>query len=427
MRIGFVSFRLAGTDGVSLETAKMAQIFHRLGHQIFYYAGELNPLEVERDPLYVPLAGRMLVEQAHFTHPEVQWINAHAFGTSQADSAFTRRLAQLEGLLAESLGAFVEQYTLDLVVAQNVFALPMNLPLSLAMLRVISERGLPCLAHHHDFYWERERYAVNCVGEILQHTFPPDLPNLRHLVINSRAKRVLAAQGIPSRVLPNVLDFSVDPPRRDEYNADLRAELGLADQDLFMLQPTRVIRRKGIELSIELVRRLGDLPIKLVISHHEEYDSHDYLEEILSQAARSSVDLIYAPQRFAPYRGRLDGGRKLYRLWDAYIGADFVTYPSLYEGWGNALLEAIYLRRPLLVNRYPVYREDIAPAGIRAVEIDGAITDEAVAQVRQLLNDPAAAADLTEHNAQVAAQHFSYEFAQGLLEELLHSFDPAHG
>jgi hypothetical protein len=34
---------------------------------------------------------------------------------------------------------------------------------------------------------------------------------------------------------------------------------------------------------------------------------------------------------------------------------------------------------------------------------------------------------MTEHNARVAAQHFSYDFAQALLEEVLHSFERAHG
>jgi glycosyltransferase involved in cell wall biosynthesis len=427
MRVGFVSFRLAGTDGVSLETAKLAQIFHRLGHEIFYFAGELDPESVQKGLFSVPIAGRMLVEAAHFTHPEVQWITHHAFGTEQAATEFEARLQRLAGELADSLRAFVENNALDLIIPQNVLALPMNLALSMAVKQVILERGLPAIAHHHDFYWERSRYDLNCVGGFLQDTFPPNLPNMRHLVINVLAQRVLAERGIQSRVLPNILDFAVEPPGPDDFNATLRADFGVRDGDLLFLQPTRVIRRKGIELSIELVRRLADLPIKLLVSHYQERDSQDYLDEMKALALHSGVALTHAPERFAPYRGTPGNGQKLYRLWDAYVHADFVTYPSLYEGWGNALLEAIYLRRPLLVNRYRVYREDIEPVGIRAVTIDGAVTDVAIEQVRGLLRDPAAVAEMTEHNARVAAQHFSYDFAQALLEEVLHSFERAHG
>ena len=41
-RIGFISFRFAGTDGVSLESAKWAEVLERNGHSCFYLAGELD-------------------------------------------------------------------------------------------------------------------------------------------------------------------------------------------------------------------------------------------------------------------------------------------------------------------------------------------------------------------------------------------------
>jgi len=36
MNIGFISTRIAGTDGVSLEIAKLATILRRLGHDCCY-------------------------------------------------------------------------------------------------------------------------------------------------------------------------------------------------------------------------------------------------------------------------------------------------------------------------------------------------------------------------------------------------------
>ena len=58
-------------------------------------------------------------------------------------------------------------------------------------------------------------------------------------------------------------------------------------------------------------------------------------------------------------------------LHDAYLAADLITYPSLYEGYGNALLEAVFYGKPVVVNRYPVYVADIAPLGLSFIEIDG--------------------------------------------------------
>jgi hypothetical protein len=58
-------------------------------------------------------------------------------------------------------------------------------------------------------------------------------------------------------------------------------------------------------------------------------------------------------------------------LWDVYPHADFITYPSLYEGFGNAFLEAIYFKKPLLINRYAIFVRDIEPKGFDLITMDG--------------------------------------------------------
>ena len=63
-----------------------------------------------------------------------------------------------------------------------------------------------------------------------------------------------------------------------------------------------------------------------------------------------------------------------------YLAADLITYLSLYEGYGNALIEAIFYGKPVVVNRYSVYVADIAPLGLEFIEIDGEITDATVAR-----------------------------------------------
>ena len=94
-----------------------------------------------------------------------------------------------------------------------------------------------------------------------------------------------------------------------------------------------------------------------------------------------NVRLAYEPID----RARTTQGRrsKLPPPHDAYLAADLITYPSLYEGFGNALIEAVFYGIPVLVNRYPVYDADIRPLGLRFVKVDGAITEETVAEVRK--------------------------------------------
>ena len=423
MNIGFVSFRLAGTDGVSLETSKWAEVLHRMGHQIYYFAGELDPPGTNGSLLSVPLAGTQLVDRAHFTHAMALWIAQNAFGTVQEHERLRIRMENAAAILKRALMDFINRFHIDLIVAENVFAIPLNLPLSMALRRVISETGIPTIAHNHDFYWERERFSVTCVDDILFSTFPPKLPSVRQVVINTRAQQTLAERGFESVYIPNVFDYARPRPGPDEYNADLREEIGLSDDELFFLQPTRVLRRKGIELAIELVSRLSDLPIKLIITHNAEFDTLDYLAELYAVAARRHVNLYYLPVRFEPQRRPGGNGLgKVYSLWDAYIHADFVTYPSLYEGFGNALLETLYFHKPMLVNRYPVYVNDIEPLGLDMITIDGEITDETVEQVRSLLMERERASAMAARNAQLAQEFFSYEVLQKHLGELITSF-----
>ena len=90
-----------------------------------------------------------------------------------------------------------------MLIPQNILAIPMHVPLGLAMTEVIAETGLPTIAHHHDFAWERERFVVNAVNDYLHAAFPPSLPHMEHVVINSMAQKELARRSaFPSVVIP---------------------------------------------------------------------------------------------------------------------------------------------------------------------------------------------------------------------------------
>ena len=144
----------------------------------------------------------------------------------------------------------------------------------------------------------------------------------------------------------------------------------------------------------------------------------EYLRELERQAAAAEVPLIYAASRFAPRRTQA-GGKKVYTLWDAYAHADFVSYPSLYEGFGNALLEAIYFRQPTLVNRYSVYVADIAPLGLDLIEIEGHIGRDAVEAVIATVTSEKRRRRMVDTNFGLAAQHFSFEVLEERLSTLI--------
>ena len=94
----------------------------------------------------------------------------------------------------------------------------------------------------------------------------------------------------------------------------------------------------------------------------------------------------------------------------------------MYEGFGNAFLEAIYFKKPLIVNRYSVFIVDIEPRGFETVTIDGFLSPQAVSQVREILTNPELRESMVEKNLILAKNFFSYSVLRKKLHELLSGF-----
>ena len=399
MRLGFVSTRFAGTDGVSLEVLKWAAVLEEMGHEVFWFSGLSDrPAEVS-----------MCVPEAFFGHPENDWLADRIWGVTQREPTVTERIEAVSGYLKEMLRRFVDRFHIDVLVPENALTIPVHLPLGVAITEFLAETNMKAVAHHHDFYWERDRFAVNAVPDFLDMSFPPRLPNLRHAVINRQAGEHLARRkGVSSELVPNVFEFEKEPPGIDDYTADVRQELGLAEDDIFILQPTRIVPRKGIEMAIKLVARLQDPRCKLGISHEAGDEGFEYVEMLQSLAKEEGVDLRLVGDRVGENRQRDKHGRKIYTLWDIYPHADLVTYPSLYEGFGNALIETFYFRKPVVVNRYSIFVQDIEPKGFETVAMNGYVTHDVVTQTKALLADENYRREMTETNYELGLKYYGY-------------------
>ena len=408
-KVGFVSTRFAGTDGVSLESDKWARVLEHEGFQCFYMAGEL-----ER-----PADKSFPVELADFSHPDILGIQKGCFGVHQRKHDVTLLINSVKEVLKDKIYEFVAKFELDLLIVENALAIPVNIPLGLALTEYIAETRMPVIAHHHDFFWERKRFFVNAAGDYLRMAFPPKLPSIHHVVINTPADEQLGLRtGISSMVIPNVMDFETAPPALDDYSADARESLGVKKDEKFILQPTRVVQRKGIEHSIEFVKRLK-LKAKLVISHASGDEGNAYENRVREYSALMRVNTLFVSEVIKEHRGITPDGRKVYTIWDVYPHADLVTYPSDFEGFGNAFLEAVYFRKPLVVNRYSVYETDIMPRGFEMIEMDDFVTTDAVGRARLILKDKARSREVADKNYELGKKYFSFSVLRQKLKTLL--------
>jgi len=398
LNIGFISTRFSGTDGVSLETEKWAEVLGELGHKCFYFCGKSDRPEEKS----------MVFPEAFYKHPEIKNMHNRFFQNEVRSREETNWIHEKTRVFKERVGTFLDKFAIDLMIVENALSIPLNIPLGLAITELISETRIPVIAHHHDFAWERKRFLVNSIGDYLDMAFPPSNKRIHHVVINTHAQHQLARRsGVGSVLIPNVMNYDKSPPEIDEYNQDLRKELGISEDETFILQPTRIVERKGIEQAIELVSRL-ERKVNFVVSHAAGDEGDDYAVRVREYADLLGVKITFAEKRFDNERGTTIDGKKIYNIADGYLHADLVTYPSEFEGFGNAFLESVYYKKPIVVNNYSIYSTDIRPKGFKVIEFDDYITDQTVDKTKHVLDNEQFAKEMVEKNFQLAKKHFSY-------------------
>ncbi len=447
--VALAHFRVGETDGVSLEMAKWRKVLERLGHKAYFCAGTLG---VEKG-YFIPELG--------LEYKPNQKIQRNAFRKLRdfpTESAFLDAVSEIAAKIQRKLREFFEKKRIDLFIPNNIWSLPINLPAAIAFTTVVTEMQVSTIAHHHDFWWEREYYQPTCeaVEQILAEYVPPKDPLIQHVVINSLAQKALfERRRLESTVAPNVFDFENESWTIDDHNSDFRSAIHVRPNDITVLQATRIVDRKGIELAVDLVAELNnpehletlrqtplydgrrfraENQIVLVLTGFVERSTQDYLRRLREKIRNSGIDARFINKIVGYDRSPTKDGKKGYSLWDTYLFADVVTYPSLFEGWGNQFLEAIRAKLPIVLWEYEVYKADIGVHGFDVVslgdhiakrdphglvQVQPATIRQAAEKVVTILTDPDRRRAMVEHNFQLGRKMYSLEALEKILRSLL--------
>lgn len=447
MRIALCHYRIGETDGVSLEMDKWKEILEAMGHEVFMIAGSAGTTE------------GYVIPELSYRYEEDLRIERNAYvefweyaNESELMAAIEKAAARLEARLTRIFQAL----QIELVIPNNIFSIGRSLSTALALQRTIEKLDLPVICHHHDFHWERENFSnPTCQGvaDLLESLYPPIGQRYRHVVINHIAQESLKKRkGLDSLVVPNVFDFEGALWKKDDYNADFKENLGLREQDLVFLQATRVTNRKAIELAIDQIAVLNQASIRrkwigktlydgrvfqndteLVLLLPGMIESEDGYEKRLADRAEQKGVTLHWVGEWVDHSRTHTEKHKVYSLWDAYVFADFITYPSIWEGWGNQFLEAVFAKKPILIFEYAVYKTDIKSAGFEVFSLGDAyqtdeegmafiqpsIYEKTAEKILACLTDRQVYDQMGEHNFQVGLRTFSHTNLQELLIQLM--------
>jgi glycosyltransferase involved in cell wall biosynthesis len=421
MNIGIIIGRIGDVDGVALETEKWITVLEKMGHKIFILSGRFK-----RD--IVPPSQQKLMRCLSFFSPECEWEQNRAFFFPPDNP--DELLGHLEATstrVATTIFKWVLKNKIDSILVENASALPCHLSMGMGVKKALSRMEILIVTHDHDFAWERgERYASLFpeITKLVTETFPLNLPSVRHAVINTPAQNDLKERfGMDSVIVPNVMDFDVPYGLKDDYNQDLVRQLGLDNNDILLFQITRIVKRKGIEVAIDLVDRLDDPRLKLIITGSAADDErkgyYSTLQQLISDRNLGNK-VLFAHHKILSDREQTASGEKIYSLADAYAHATACTYFSTYEGFGNAFVECVLAKRPIFVNNYkPVYWPDIGSKGFKTVQLENNnLTDQAVKDIATVIYDKGLQTEISEYNFELGKKLFSYEILEELLGDL---------
>jgi len=448
--IGIFHYKVGGTDGVSLEIIKWKNVLEELGHKVFLCGGDLGGTQ-----------GTLIREMYHHT-PEAERLYLNTFKSLSDfpnNAVYTSALEDLSNQIEKKLDQFIEENEIALLLPNNIWSVGANPAAAVALTRSLRKHNLQALAHHHDFYYERfDGFALTCQAavELADKYLPPYDAQIKHVVINKIAQHeLMERKGIASTVIPNVFDFDGKSWGPDDYNKDFLGQIGLRQNDVVILQAVRLVPRKGIELAIDLVCALNKQKRRAKLKKHGLYDGRvfkdesrivlvlagyaqddltgRYVDALKEKIRRTGVDAIFIEDEIRGSRS-FDGIKKKYSLWDSYVFADFVIYSSLWEGWGNQLLEAVYARLPIAIFEYPVYKMDIKEKGFRFIPLgfqvsgkddlglaylDQQVIEKAADRIIDYLVDSDLRKKDTEYNYSIGEEHYSYASLHRYLEGLI--------
>ncbi len=434
----------AGTDGVSLEMKKRRAVLEEMGHEVAICSAyewaeyPLAALEFDSDET------RMMMRNLFDTMSDFP-------GEEELKNAFK----QGADALKDGLGKAIRDFTPDALFVHNVLCLPIHPAATVAFTEILRETGIPCTAIHHDILSEGAyKFKPTCefASSLLETYFPPTMPNLSHWSINSRNKKALAEKGVTAETIHDTMDFNdqLDAGTRTGLRKELRAKYGIQPHEVVLFVGARIVPNKQTEVAAQLTAILHDshrdfvdqllyndmkftrkARIILLLAGRPEAAFLDYKQTLFDLFNRLKINWIYAGDDVRPLRSEDEGHYALYP--DMYTMADFVLYPTGWEGFGNQLLESFAAGLPAAVFEYPVFKEDIAPRGARVVSLgdlsrespDGLIEvpvlvlQRAALEIIELLTSRELYREMTENNLEVGKQYFGFDVLRKHLQDSL--------
>lgn len=469
LRIGIIHSLIGKNDGVSIVIDQTVEAMSdylniNLGNFFFLAAHSSPRFNAETNDVFWHKSDVHKYIINHFNDPDADELD---------------KLIHEQALYAkEVIKNWVDKNDIDLIIAHNT-SHPYNFITAVGLgyyIEELRQEGIiwpKLMVWWHDSYFERDIFAnpnkiIQKYLKYLPGTYVDSIAFINNQQIEL-GKKVFGKFNLSklekffeyrTTVVPNTSDIPWEwekleneqedtlAPPQDNYNDSFFRDIGLEeavqhlgftiDETAILLQHTRIVPRKKIELAIDLAFKLEQKYkqngqrkcVALIVSGHsgDEQNSYlqnlmDYYKECKRNNSSSNVVLIFGENIILSHRDIIVD-KKYYKFAEipSIISAHggIGTYFSDVEGFGNNLLEMISLGLPVVINKYEVYKEEIEQFGFQLPSIEnGSITDELVDNAYRLLTDRVYANSTIYHNLNVLKENLDHEIIAKKLKPVI--------
>jgi mannosylglucosylglycerate synthase len=333
--------------GVEKVVQQQANLLLRNFHNVKVLAGT-GELFTQRLPVEInPMLGSRSIE--------VQ--EAHKSCLNGDMTRLNKLTDKIYKFLCSSLADF------DMVIAHNVVSMHFNLALTKGIHNLASKHPVKVVAWNHDSPYFREDYPSYLDEEpwaILKKTHP----KIHYATISyDRKKRFQNLYQTDTKI--TVIPDGIDPFdffKLHRTTMEIIKEKSLFNADLIFVQPSRLIPRKNIELSIKVLKAVRDRGVDAKFLLSGAYDPHEsqakkyYLNlKKLARSLKVDKDLIVLADYILKTSQRIRPDQIF--IHDFYMLADLLFLPSIDEGFGLPLLEAGMIKLPIVCSRIEPFQE----------------------------------------------------------------------
>ncbi len=510
--VGFISFYF-GVDGITVETSKYIAALKRIipGVDIHLIAGKIKP--EAKSIISDNVKEYELSDIKSFDQWELfeYFFKIKLERGSKEYNVLIQKLWSEVLVLTEKLSKYIQSNDIKLIWLLNINSNPGNISLALATVLVSEYMGIPIINNCHDYYFEdgnkpvdiktkkkkhgvRDFFFTNSdVGEVfspIELLFPWASRSWITVNINrNQEKYIIHTKGHnPANV--SLLGTSVNSDRfqplskRESINtlkqvgeifqnrvisltSVLNSKTSFANEpflagfssnkkfnivknNIVFLQPTRIIKRKRIEVNFKLIKKLfhnkylqekfinnSELKLTIIISGPIADGHIDYyylvlesFRELLTELPDDFRNKVFLGFLFSAFDKEEHQRKfnKIITIPDLYAASSLILLPSETEGRGLPIVESAAAGKPIFIRRYEpedVYAEvkgEHLDESLRLnlIEFKDRIPDKLVQSIITRIFYPQDSLSEVSHNKRVIQKRFNIDQLQINLDKILY-------